>query len=239
MCDVKRLATVAAALSLLTVAGGLAAFASADTGYSASSQALIVVGYLSGSIVALVGWLLVRAPWGRWSLVTAAAGGVLLASTNDSPSAIIVYAIGAASIVVMSGPWLKFWVRQHPPPGGPNRIALSLTVVAPLSPLVVGVAAYDTTHWTHWVAATAGVAASWAYGRGLPLAVWGLRVVVPVTSLAAIVTSPMGTRLVLVVGAGAVTVLAWLPGATSTSTFPDPPLPPPRPARRQTSDATD
>ena len=235
----KRLATAAGFVSFTTIVAGLAIFSAADTPYSASSVALIALGYLASSVVALVGWLLVRAPWGRWSLVSAAAIGMVLASTADTAAVVVVYGIGAGAIVMLAGPWLTLWVRQHAPPGGPNHIALSLIVVAPISPLVVGIAAYDSSHWSQWLAALSGVVGSWAYGRGVPLAVWSLRIVIPVTSMAALTTTPMPSGLVLAVGAAAVTVLAWLPGATETTTFPDPPLPSPRPQRREVSDAAD
>ena len=224
----KRIALIAGLLSILTVTGGFTLFASAATPYSASAVALIGIGYLASSVTALVGWLLVRAPWGRWSLIAASALGVILASTSDATAVFGLYATGAASIIVLSGPWLVLWVRQHPPPGGPNRIALALIAAAPLSPLVVGIGAYDSSHWSHWVAAITGSVASWAYGRGLPLAIWLLRIAVPVASLAAFLTAPVPSSLVLAAGAVLVTGLAWTPSATQTSTFPNPPLPSPR-----------
>jgi hypothetical protein len=238
-CGVKRLATVAGVLSFLTVTGGLTLFAVADTEYSTSSVALIAFGYIMTSIVALVGWLLVRAPWGRWSLLGAASYGMILASLSESPAVFGLYAIGAAAIVVLGGPWLTLWVRQHPPPGGPNHIALSLIVVAPISPLVVGLAAYDTAHWTHWLAALTAVVGSWAYGRGLPLSIWALRIAVPITWAMAMMTMSLPGGIAVAVSALVVGVLAWLPGATQTTLFPNPPLPTPRPQRRETSDAPD
>lgn len=235
----KRLASVAGILSILTVVAGLATFALEDNRFSASSVALISIGYLASSVVALVGWLLVRAPWGRWSLLTATAGGMILASTTDSTVTLLVYAVGAVGIIILAGPWLKLWVRQYSPPAGPNRIAVTLIVAAPLSPLIVGVAAYDTTHWTHWLAALTGVVSSWAFGRGLPLAIWLLRVAIPVVSLAAFVNAPMPSSFILGAGAGLVTFLSWMPGARQTTTFANPPLPSPRPPRREVSDAID
>ncbi len=224
---------------MLTVVGGLAAFSAAETAFSSSAVALIAIGHLASSLVALVGWLLVRAPWGRWSLVIAIAGAILLGSTLDSWATLAVYVVGAASLIALTGPWLRLWVRQHPPPGGLNRIALSLTIVSPLSPLVVGLAAYDTAHWSHWLAAFTAAAGSWAFGRGIPMAVWSLRVAVPATSVAAFMTAPMPSRLLLAAGAALVTVLAWLPEAMQTSTFPNPPLPAPKPRRQEASDAAD
>jgi hypothetical protein len=224
---------------MVTVIGGIAAFATADTAFSPSSIALITIGYLASSIVALVGWLLVRAPWGRWSLIGATAGAMALASTLDQMGVLVIYVVGAAGIVTLSGPWLTLWARQYSPPGGANRIALILIVASPLSPLVVGLAAYDTSHWAHWLAAVTGVVGSWAFGRGLPMAIWSLRVAVPATGVAAILTSPMPSATLLIAGVGLVTVLAWLPGATQTSTFPNPPLPTPRTQRQETSDASD
>jgi hypothetical protein len=236
---VKRLAVIAGVLSVATVAGGLGAFSAADVGYSTSSLMLIAIGYLTSSIIALVGWLLVRAPWGRWSLVAAVSGSLLLASPLNSAFVYLVYATGATAIIILAGPWMTLWARQFEPPGGPNRVALALIVAGPLSPLVVGLAAYDTAHWAHWLAAFTSLIGSWAYGRGLPLAVWLLRIAVPMTSVAAFISSPTPNRFILVAGATFVTILAWLPGATQTSTFPNPPLPSPRPQRRETSDATD
>lgn len=162
---------------------------------------------------------------------------MLLATTNETIAAYGVMALGAASIVGLAGPWVRFWVRQQPVPDGPNTVAVSLVAVAPVAPLVVGLAAYDESHWLHWLAAAIAVGSSFLYARGLPGALWLLRLAVPVSGLAAFIVCPLPSALLIGAGSLAVALLAWLPGATAVTATPSPTLPAPRQPRKARSNA--
>ena len=233
----RRLSIVSAIVASATVVTGLIAFALEPAAFSPSSITLIAVGFLMSTIVLVAGFLLVRAPWGRWELAGIAAGAMLLASTNSSWFVYVVYGLGASSIIGLGGPWVRFWVRQNSVPDAVNPTAVALSSYAPVAPLVVGLAAFDTSHWSHWVAAIVGTASSFAYSRGAPGALWLMRLAVPVTSAIAIWKSPWPPAVGLVVATLAVSVLAWSPAASKVSNVHTPPLPQPRTPRKKQPDA--
>jgi len=234
---VRRLSLVFASLSAVTVVAGLTAFAIDPAKFSASSAALVSLGLLLCTVTAVTGFLLVRAPWGRWGLCGVTGIAMVLSTTNQTNVVIGVMALGAIAIVGLAGPWVRFWVRQQPIPDGPNTVAVSLIAVAPIAPLIVGLAAYDESHWLHWVAAGVAVGSSFLYSRGLPGGLWLLRLAVPMTGIVAFMVGPLPWA--LLVGAGSITVatLAWFPAATAVTATPTPPLPAPRPPRKVRSDA--
>lgn len=234
---VRQLSLVLASLAATTVVAGLVAFTVESGGFSPSATALVSIGLLLCTFTAVTGFLLVHAPWGRWGLCGVTAAAVVLATTNTSAVVFVVVALGAATIVGLAGPWIRFWVRQQPVPDGPNAVALSLVTVAPVAPFIVGLGAYDTSHWLHWLAASTAVVSSFLFARALPGSLWLLRLVVPVTGVAAAVVSPIPAGLLTWIGALGVGVLAWLPGAASVTTNPAPHLPAPRPPTKVPSDA--
>lgn len=206
--------------------------------WTPSSVALISLGALATTLVFVSGFLLVHAPWARWGLVGAAAGAMVLSSSAGSITGWIVLVLGSTTIVGLAGPWLRFWVRQQPVPEPLSPVVVSLMAVAPTAPLVVGLAAYDTASPTQWIAAAVAVSGSFLYGRGLPGALWLLRVAVPVAAVPAVIASPLPHVVVLAIGTTVVTVLAWLPASRHASATPAPVLPTPL-KRRDAADAGD
>lgn len=233
----RRLSIVSAILASATVAVALVVFATDPAAFSPSSVGLITIGFLTSAVVLVAGFLLVRAPWGRWGLAGIAGAAVLLASASTSPAIYVVYALGAMSIVALVGPWVRFWVRQQPVPNAVNATAVALSSVAPIGPIIVGLSAHDTSHWSHWLAALAGAGTSFIYSRGAPGALWIMRILIPATSAFAVWKSPMPSSLILAAGAAAVTVLAWSPAASEATSGPTPPLPPARTQRKKQADA--
>lgn len=234
---VRQLSLVLASLAAATVVTGLVAFAVEPGGFSPSSTALVSIGLLFCTFTAVTGFILVRAPWGRWSLCGVTAAALVLATTNKSAVVLVVLALGAVTIVGLAGPWIRFWVRQRPVPDGPNAVALSLVTVAPVAPFIIGLGAYDSSHWLHWLAAVTAVTSSFLFARGLPGSLWLLRLLVPMTGVAAAAVSPIPPGLLAGAGALGIGVLAWLPGAASITTTPTPHLPAPRPPTKVPSDA--
>jgi hypothetical protein len=234
----RRLALVTATIAAVTVMGGLIAFAVDPWNFSTSSAALIAIGLMMSTLVALSGFLLVRAPWGRWGLVATTATSMVLASANAAPAVIFVLIAGAVTIVLLAGPWLRFWVRQYRAVDAPNAVATGLIVIAPVAPLVIGVGAYDSAHWTQWVAAVVATGSSFAYARAIPGAIWALRLALPVAAAAAMFASPLPWSIVIGFGTAVGTVAAWLPAARQATATPSPALPAPRSPRKDDDDAT-
>lgn len=224
----RRLALTTAVAASATVLCGLTFFALDPVAFSMSSVALISIGLLMSTLVALSGFLLVRAPWGRWGLAGTTGLSMLLASVNTSAAVIGVLAVGATTIVAIAGPWLRFWVRQFRTVDAPNTVATSLIAIAPVAPLIVGIGAYDTSHWLQWLAAGTATGTSFLYARAVPGAIWALRFAMPITAAAAVAVSPMPWTLAVGLAASAGTVAAWLPGSVQTTAMPSPVLPAPR-----------
>lgn len=211
--------TVILALVVVTIEPGV---------WSSSSIALISIGALTSTLVLVSGFLLVHAPWARWGLVFATAGAMALSTVAGTVGAVIVLVLGGVTIVGLTGPWLRFWVRQHPVPDALSPVVITLMATAPAAPLVIGVAAYDSAFAVQWLAAGVVVGSSFAYGRGFPGALWLMRTAVPLASLAAVWVSPLPHVAILAVCGLIVTALAWLPQASHATASPAPVLPAPR-----------
>ena len=196
---------------------------------------IIVVG-----VTALVGMVLARAPWGRWTLLASVIVSLALASVPGSVAFWVALVLGALATVGLLGPWLTLWVRHERAVDAPGPVVVALIAVAPVSPLFVGLTALRGLRLAHIVFILVAVIASWAYGRGLPGGIWALRVAVPVAGVAAIAATLGLGQAVLGIAVVAVTIGSWLPHAKRATAVITPPLPEPvkRPLR-STDDATD
>ncbi len=234
----RRLAFITATVAAATIVWGLVLFVLDPWQFSTSSVALISIGLLMSTLVVLSGFLLVRAPWGRLGLAGAVGTSMVFSSANPSAAVVIGFVVGGATIVVLVGPWLRFWVRRYRAVDAPNTVATGLIAIAPVAPLIVGIGAFDTSHWTQWVAAATATTASFLYARAIPGALWGLRIAMPLTAVPAFLASPMPWSLVVGLAALVGTVAAWLPAAAQATALPSPVLPAPRTPRTEDDDAT-
>ncbi len=230
----RRLAIGVAILAAGSITAGLTLFTLDPEPFSASSTALIAIGILGSSLVALSGFLLVRAPWGRWTLVGAVASAAALGTANDGAWFYAVLIAAAVTVVTLGGPWLRFWVRQQPVPDAPNRSVIVLMAIAPIAPLVVGIGAFDTSHPAQWAAAVVATMGSFLYARGFPGSLWVLRLGLPVAALVATAVSPMPWATTILLAGGVGTFAAWLPDAAKATANPPAPLPAPRTPRKDT-----
>jgi hypothetical protein len=233
---VRRLAVTFTLTASLSVIIALVVVTLEPGAWSLSSIGLIATGALMSTLVLVTGFLLVQAPWARWGLIAVTAGAMVMSTAVATVGSTLVLVLGGVTIVGLAGPWLRFWVRQHPVPDALSPVVLTLMATAPAAPLVIGVGSYDTSSVVQWIASAAIVAGSFAYSRGFPGAVWLMRVVVPLAAGAAVVVSPFPHAIVIIVGGMIVTVLAWLPAARHASAIPAPVLPAPR-QPREASDA--
>lgn len=204
-------------------------FAVSPEPLSPGSSALLIAGIVLYTVIAVVGMLLVRAPWARWLALATAAGTVLigaLGGVSDGVSIAIV-ALSLLAIGGLAGPWLRIWLRQRPGAGaGAVAVALPLVAIAALP--LAGLTSVDSATPAALALALAGPVLAWAYARGFTLGMWALRIAAPAMALiAAIAAGTWGGAAFVIYGA-AVGILAWSPGARDALSPVQVPLPPPR-----------
>jgi len=197
--------------------------------FSPGSSALIVAGIVLYTVIAVVGMLLVRAPWARWLALTTAVCTVVVGALGTDVDALSITAAALSLVAVgaLAGPWLKIWLRQRPGAGaGAIAVALPLAAMAALP--LAGLASVESAAPAALILAFAGPLLAWAYVRGFASALWGLRLAAPALAIvAAIATATWGSAAFLIYGA-TVGVLAWSPAARDALWPVQAPLPPPR-----------
>lgn len=231
------------AIGILAVASaiiGTAAFAVEPKPFDQPAAVVVLGGIIVVVLTGLVGMVLARAPWGRWTLLASVVVSLILASVPGSAGFWVALVIGAIATVGLLGPWLTLWVRHEPAEDAPGPVVVSLIAVGPAAPLLVGVTALGGLHLSHVVLIVAATASSWAYGRGIPGGVWAMRIGVPIAGAVATAFTAGVGQVVLGIAVAAVTIAAWLPQARRATAVITPPLPEPmRRNPRSTNDATD
>lgn len=201
--------------------------------FSPGSAALIALGLLAYTVIALVGILLVLAPWARWlALATTLSALVIAAIVGfDSALAVASAVVSLTAVAGISGPWLTLWLRRGPGTG-PEPRAVALPVLAVGAAPVVGFASWSGLAITAVVFAVLGPIGGWAYARALRWGLWVLRLGYPVAAVvAATQVSRPGATLLILYGA-VVAVLAWSPEASRAQRPISARLPAPRRRRR-------
>jgi hypothetical protein len=227
----SRLPIAIGALAFLAVVIGSVALLNDSGPIARSSVAMILIGVNGVALSGLAGLILVRAPWSRWVLAGSVVSATALASIGGGPWFWIVLVVGAVAIVGVSGPWLTLWVRKRPVAEPLGHVPVALLASAGLAPIVVGFSAYQGLAASHWLLVLIAIASAWAYGRGLRLGIWGLRVAVPVSGAAAALQTAFAGNIAVGAGALVITVLAWTPQAKQVTAVITPPLPSPVPRR--------
>jgi len=197
--------------------------------FSPGSSALVVAGIVLYTVIAVVGMLLVRAPWARWLALTTAVCTVIVGAFVGELDALSITAAVLSLVAIggLAGPWLKIWLRQRPGAGaGAITIALPLVAIAALP--LAGLASVESATPAALTLAFAGPVLAWAYARGLAPGLWGLRLAAPALALvAAIAAGTWGSAAFLAYGTTA-GILAWSPAAHDAMYPVQAPLPPPR-----------
>jgi len=223
---------------------GILAFAAAVVGagtfaiepqpFDQAAAIVVLAGVVVVGLTGLVGLVLARAPWGRWTLLASVVLSLVLAAVPGTAGFWIALAIGTPSVVLLLGPWLTLWVRHEPSADAPGPVVIALIVVAPVAPLFVGLSALGDLRLAHIVLIVVATASSWAYGRGIPGGIWSLRLGVPVAGAAATAVTIGAGQVMLGVAVIAVTIASWLPHARHATAVITPPLP--EPAKRPPRD---
>jgi hypothetical protein len=197
--------------------------------FSPGSSALVVAGIVLYTVIAIVGMLLVRAPWARWLALTTAVCTVVVGALGSELDALSIAAAVLSLVAIggLAGPWLKIWLRQRPGAGaGPIAVALPLVAIAALP--LAGLASVESATPAALTLAFAGPVLAWAYARGLAPGLWGLRLAAPALALiAAVAAGTWGSAAFLAYGT-TVGILSWSPAARDAMSPVQAPLPPPR-----------
>lgn len=230
----RRLPIGIGAIAFLSVVLGSIAFAIESEPISRSSVAMILIGLNGIALSGLAGLMLVRAPWSRWVLAGSVVAAGALASIGGGIWFWVVLGMGTVATIGIAGPWLTLWVRQQPAAEPLGWVPITLMASGAFTPIVVGFASHSGVGASHWTLVFVVIASAWAYGRGLPFGIWGLRVLVPISGAAAMFRTEFPGNMAIAVGALTIAVLAWTPAAKRVTAVITPPLPAPTP--RRTSD---
>ena len=219
---------------------GAGTFAADPSPFDQAAAIVVLAGVIVTGLTGLVGMVLARAPWGRWTLLGSVALSLVLASVPGGTGFWVALTIGSLATVGLIGPWLTLWVRHDPAADAPGPVVVTLIAVAPATPLYVGIAALGGLRPMHIVLIVVSTASSWAYGRGVPGGTWALRIALPTAGAAATVVTVGAGQVMLGIAVVGVTIIAWLPHARRATAVITPPLPTPvKRSPRNTDDATD
>ncbi len=200
--------------------------------FSPGSAVLIALGLLAYTVVALVGILLVRAPWARWLALATTVGALVIAAVIgfDSALAVASAAVSLTAVAGLSGPWLTLWLKR--PGTGPEPRAVALPLLAVGAAPVVGFASWSGLAITAVVVGVLGPLGGWAYARALRWGLWVLRLGYPVAAVVAATQLSLAGATLLILHATVVAVLAWSPEASRAQRPIGARLPAPHPRRR-------
>ena len=214
-------------LTLVSAIVGTGTFALSPAPFDQAAAVVVLGGIIVAGLTGLVGLVLARAPWGRWSLFGTLGIALVLASIPGSWGFWTALVAGGIAAIGLMGPWLRLWVRHEPVADAPGPVVVALIALAPASPLFVGITALGGLHGAHVILIVVVMLTSWAYGRGLPGGLWGLRLALPVAGIIATFVTVGPGQYALGIAVVAVTVASWLPHARRATAVITPPLPEP------------
>lgn len=222
--------------AFISIVFGSVAFILDSTILSPGSATMVLIGFIGLGLGGLAGLLLVRAPWSRWLLGSTVGVVLLLASSGNATLFWLSLGLGAVAIVGLAGPWLTLWVRREPVADALGKVPVALIASGALAPILLGLGAADGVTWMHWMTVALTAGSAWAYGRGVPLGIWGFRVAVPIVGLTTALATPGPGRYLIGAGAIATGAAAWSRAASRVTAVITLPLP--APSRRRNPDDT-
>ena len=174
------------------------------------SALAIAIGTMVFSIVAMGALLLGRGRWTRFFAIGLLLSELLLLLVADVTRWLVAAVIlSGLALAGLGGPWFKGWLRERPAADSPGWKPLGLAIGAFGIVPLVGIAAPDGLDPAHGVAGALGILLAWGYLKGGSWALWGLRLAMPLSLLAAALVSPQPGAFTLLVAAGLLVYLAW------------------------------
>lgn len=205
------LASVAWALALVFGSGPLAGSAAA---LLAADQ--LVVGTIVG-----VGIVLSRGRWTRRAafvlLSCQAVLGVFLEADGWWIGAVL---LTAGGIAMMSGPWLRGWLRKLPRADGPppKAVVMNLSLVG--LPALVAATGFEGVPVAGWLLSGFALISGWAYSQAWLPALWAVRLLLPILGIATAATLPWPGTVLVGVAVTLLTALAWSPDVRQATLSP-------------------
>ncbi|HSF85055.1 MAG TPA: hypothetical protein VLG28_05240 [Acidimicrobiia bacterium] len=202
---------VAAALIAVSSATAAVHLAVAPDPFAPSSAAVIALGAVLGTIITVVGLVLVRGRWARQLGMVLAGGLIAVAAVADDFDAwaVLTVLLGLASLGVLAGRWLDGWIRGRPSATGPPpQSVLLLLGLLGLVPLV-GLASPSGLETAHGMLGAGGILLAWGFGQAQVWALWAMRLVLPVLVIFAALATPIAGAVALLAYGAALTWLSW------------------------------
>lgn len=178
--------------------------------WATDSALAIAIGTMCLSILAMAGLLLGRGRWTRYFAAGLVISELLIALVADISTWLVVAVIlSGLSLAGLGGPWFKGWLRERPATDSPGVRPLALAIGAFAVVPLVGLASPQGLEPAHGIAGALGILFSWGYTRGGSWALWGLRLALPLTLVAAAIASPPAGAVGLLLAGGLLSYLAW------------------------------
>lgn len=177
---------------------------------STESAVVLGIGFLMFATIAAAGLIFTGGRWARRLGIGVAVAAIGLGALRD-PSwwSALAVVFAAVSLAGYLGPWLKGWVRERPAADGPGAKPTMLVLGSlGLVPLVA-IASPAGLSIAHGVLASTALLLAWGYTRANLWGLWGLRVVLPLAAVPAMLASPPAGAVLIGVAVGSLTWLAW------------------------------
>jgi len=202
--------SVVAALVGLAGAAAAVHLALAPDPFAGSSAAVIAIGIVLYTTIAVTGIMLVRGRWSRWlAVATVGLDLVVVAAAGMGVAAWVALAASLGALAGLTGRWLDGWFRLRASATGPDPravvLALGLFGLVP----AVGLAAPSGLTTAHGVLGAAGVMLGWAYSKAHVWSLWAVRFLLPLAAVPAVLQSPWPGGIMLAAVTAALVALGW------------------------------
>ncbi len=179
--------------------------------FAPGAAAVLALGLVIFVVVAAAGLLLSRGRWAPWLalIVTLAAMALAIVIDDFTAWAIMGLVAGALTLVGLSGPWLKGWIRERPSAQGPGPKAMGVVLGALALVPAVALSSPSGLEVAHGILGGSGLLLAWGYARAQLWALWGIRLVLPILALPALYVSPWPGKILLAVVVGITVGLSW------------------------------
>ena len=199
------------ALFVLTAGAWIMQLGVAPAPFAPEAGAVLAMGLAIFAIIAAAGILLSR---GRWAprlaiVITVFEMGLIIVIEDLTAWAIVGTIGGILSLIGLTGPWLKGWIRERPSAEGPGSKAMGVAFGALSLVPAVALASPAGLELAHGILGGAGLLLAWGYVRAHLWALWGIRLVLPVLALPALYVSPWPGKILLATIVAITVGLSW------------------------------
>lgn len=205
----KRAVAAAAALLAATLAWGGMVVAGRGP-WATDSAAVMVAGLLVLAAIAIVGMLVAASRWGRvLALVIAAAGPAMAVALPFDGLWIVGLAVSAAAIYGLAGNATLGVIRTLPAADGPTPRVVAFTLALTGIPTLVAAISPGGLDAGEWIMIVTGAVTAGLYAKAAPAALWAVRLVFPLSVIAAALATGIPRGLIWVgIGVG-VAAFGW------------------------------